>query len=52
MLLVQTNGFNLRSLDAKQQTEELCLAAVQQNSDVLELLAGTSNPMYFRFVNM
>jgi hypothetical protein len=31
MLLVQTCGYNLSNLTIEQQTEEVCLAAVQQN---------------------
>ena len=38
MLLVQGNGYNLRSLDAEQQTEEVCLAAVQQNGYALQFV--------------
>jgi hypothetical protein len=36
MLLVQTDGYNLRSLPDEQQTEEVCLAAVQQNGWALQ----------------
>ena len=35
MLLVQCNPYNLRSLDAEYQTEEVCLVAVQRNGCVL-----------------
>ena len=35
MLLVQTNGFNLCTLTKEQQTEEVCLVAVQRRGCVL-----------------
>jgi hypothetical protein len=35
MLLIQCNPYNLRSLDAEYQTEEVCLVAVQRNGYVL-----------------
>ena len=40
MLLVQTDGYNLRSLTTQQQTEEVCLAAVQQNGWALEFVCN------------
>jgi hypothetical protein len=38
MIFTQGNGYNLRSLDAEQQTEEVCLAAVQQNGYALQFV--------------
>jgi hypothetical protein len=40
MFLVQTNGYNLRSMPHELQTEEVCLAAVQQNGWALECVCN------------